>query len=240
MLTVDEAEDLAAPGGPAGDPPRITPVPRGPHWAVAVLGVTVLFAGAAVVASLADRRLPIAPHSSLSTVVLLLVVLLLVNRCTYRAPVPPRSMSPAGRRAAAMSESLLHGLLLTQPLIGWAMASASGAPLELDALVRLPAIAPEDPVLFAALRETHPVFAYALLLLFVAHTSAVLVHASTGPERRQDGPVTPSGRPLGLRADGGRRGWYTQSRYGAAQASGTREPFAARGHASRQHPRRRT
>ena len=42
--------------------------------------------------------------------------------------------------------------------------------------VNLPAIVPHDPSLYAALRNAHSLFAYALFATVVAHLSAALFH----------------------------------------------------------------
>ncbi|MFF3291267.1 cytochrome b [Streptomyces sp. NPDC003023] len=145
------------------------------HWVMAVAIVSMLFIGAAMVASLGDYRLLLSVHKPLGVAVLALAVIRLVNRFTHRAPPHPPSMSRVERWSATASESLMYGLMVAQPLIGWAMVSASDTPLVVGG-VRLPAIAPADPALFAALREAHLVFGYALFLLFTLHMLAVLFH----------------------------------------------------------------
>lgn len=73
----------------------------------------------------------------------------------------------------------MYVLLLAQPLVGWAMLSASGVPVVLFGGLRLPPAAPVDPWLFALLRNTHSVLAYLLVVLVAAHVPAVLLHTLT-------------------------------------------------------------
>jgi cytochrome b561 len=69
--------------------------------------------------------------------------------------------------------------MLTQPLIGWAMVSATGKPVVIFGSVQLPRIAPFDADLFFPLRQAHSVLAYTLVVVIAAHVSAVLLHTLT-------------------------------------------------------------
>ncbi|MGW4102709.1 cytochrome b [Streptomyces sp. NPDC004976] len=160
---------------PAEEAVRFPLFSRWLHWVMAVLIVAMLFIGAAMVASLADYRFLVSVHKPLGMAVLLLAVIRLVNRFTHRAPPHPRSMGPNERRAALASESLMYGLMVSQPLVGWAMVAASDTPFVIGG-VRVPSIAPADPSLYSALHTTHLVFGYALFLLFTLHMLAVLLH----------------------------------------------------------------
>jgi cytochrome b561 len=74
-----------------------------------------------------------------------------------------------------MYSELLYELLFCQPLIGWAMVSASGQPIVLLGPLHLPAIAPQNATLFANLLPAHIVAAYLLYLTFAAHLAGVLL-----------------------------------------------------------------
>lgn len=174
-MTDAEAGGPAAPEAPVEDPARFTLFSRWLHWVMAVLVISMLFIGAAMVASLADYNLLLSVHKPLGMAVLLLAAIRLVNRFIHRAPPHPRSMSRNEHRAAVASENLMYALMLAQPQVGWAMVSASDTPFVLGG-VRVPAIAPKDPGLFATLHETHLVLGYALFLLFTLHMLAVLFH----------------------------------------------------------------
>ena len=70
-------------------------------------------------------------------------------------------------------------LLVAQPLVGWAMVSASGTPVTVFGTLHLPGFAPVNLAVFSVLRETHSVLAYLLVAVILAHVSAVLVHTIT-------------------------------------------------------------
>lgn len=99
-----------------------------------------------------------------------------VNRRTHTLPPFLATMGPAERRIAFYSEYLLYGLLLIQPLTGWAMLSAARNPIASMGPSHLPGITPHDIDLYAVLRRAHGIFALLLFLAFTAHVSAVLFH----------------------------------------------------------------
>lgn len=77
------------------------------------------------------------------------------------------------------SELMLYTLMLAQPLVGWAMVSATGKSVVIFGSVQLPRIAPFDADLFFTLRQAHSVLAYTLVVVIAAHVSAVLLHTLT-------------------------------------------------------------
>ena len=145
------------------------------HWIMAVMVVVQLFIAAVMMASLAYYPLLLAIHKPLGIVILIFIVIRIVNVLLHRPPPAMSTMGPWERRVAKGSEFLLYGLLLIQPLIGWAMLSAAGDPLTVGPMQLLP-IAPEHTNLFGALRTAHSVLAYLLFAAFTAHLCAVLFH----------------------------------------------------------------
>ncbi|QWP79287.1 cytochrome b [Lysobacter sp. K5869] len=147
------------------------------HWLMALMILTMLFVGAGMVASVSERHAwLLALHKPLGIAILALAVLRLALRLWRRPPPLPRELSAAQRFAAQASHWLLYASMLAMPLIGWAMLSAGGYPIELGGGVRLPAIAPFDPSWFAALRWLHRTLAYALFGLVLLHLGAALHH----------------------------------------------------------------
>jgi cytochrome b561 len=160
-------------------PQRFTTASRILHWLTAILIFSALFIGFVMVNSTGDYATLLAVHKVLGVLILLVVVVRIVNRLTHRAPALPTSVSRLERLAIAGSELALYGLLLAQPLIGWAMVSASGTPIVLFGSLHLPAIAPVNLTVFGVLRDAHSVLAYLLVVLIAAHIAAVLMHAIT-------------------------------------------------------------
>jgi cytochrome b561 len=85
-------------------------------------------------------------------------------------------MSRAERLAATASEYVMYGLMFALPLVGWGMLSAARYPIVLFGSFHLPFILPHDALVYAVLRKTHTILAYAFFLVFMAHFGAILFH----------------------------------------------------------------
>jgi cytochrome b561 len=147
------------------------------HWLMAVMLLSMLFIGAAMVTSVDHYRWLVALHRPLGIAVLLLAIVRLVNRQLTTLPPFPATVLPFERRVVTASERLLYGLMFALPLVGWGMLSAARYPVVLFGDVRLPPILPHNPALYACLRWTHTLLAYLFFAVFLAHLSGVLLHA---------------------------------------------------------------
>ncbi|WP_441960657.1 cytochrome b [Mycolicibacterium houstonense] len=146
------------------------------HWLAAVLVFSTLLAGFVLANALADYAVLLSVHKVLGTLVFVVFVIRVINRLIDRGPALPVTVGRVERVAIIGSELGMYVLLLAQPLLGWAMVSASGVPVVLGGALRLPSIAPVDAELFGLLRNGHSVVAYALVVMIAAHVSAVLLH----------------------------------------------------------------
>ena len=146
------------------------------HWLMAAMVLAMLFIGVAMVTSLVDYHLLLAIHRPLGFMILVLVVVRFINRQLNPLPPFPPTMSPAERVVATWSERLMYGLMLSVPLIGWAMLSAARFPIVLYGPIRLPPILPVNTALFTVLRNAHTVLAYLFFFTVIAHFTAVLFH----------------------------------------------------------------
>jgi cytochrome b561 len=146
------------------------------HWLTAILFVAVLFIGFVMVNSPGHYATLVRVHEALGVTVLSVVIVRTINRLTHKPPALPDTVGRFERWLVAGSELALYALLIAQPVVGWAMVSASGVPVVVFGHLRLPAIAPVDAAVFSTLRETHSVLAYLLVAVVAAHVSAVLLH----------------------------------------------------------------
>jgi cytochrome b561 len=149
------------------------------HWLTAVLVFSMLLIGFAMVNSIGAYASLRAVHMTLGIVVLVIVVLRAANRLTHRVPKLPDTVGWVEHKLVIGSELALYALLLAQPLIGWAMVSATGKPVDVFGSLHLPRIAPFNADLYFLLRQTHSLLAYALVVIIAAHVSAVLLHTLT-------------------------------------------------------------
>jgi len=147
------------------------------HWTMALLILAMLFIGVAMVSSLSDYHRLVAIHRPLGILLLVLVAVRLINRLLSPPPPLPAAMPAVLRLAAEASHWLLYALMFAVPVVGWAMLSAAGYPIQLVGAVHLPSILPHDRALHAVLRPLHTGLAYLLFATFLAHLGAALTHA---------------------------------------------------------------
>ena len=156
--------------------PRFPAVSRVLHWTMAVMVLTMLCIGVAMVVSLGDYHTLVSIHRPLGIAILILVVVRFVNRLMNPPPPLPATMSRAERMAATASELAMYGLMLVLPLVGWGMLSAARYPIVIHGSLHLPFILPHNAMLYAVLRKAHTILAYLFFLTFMAHFGAILFH----------------------------------------------------------------
>ena len=149
------------------------------HWLTAILVFSMLLIGFAMVNSIGSYVSLRAVHMTLGIVVLVIVLLRAANRLTHRAPKLPDTVGWVEHKLVVGSELALYALLLAQPLVGWAMISATGLSPVVFGSLHLPRIAPFNADLYFILRQTHSLLAYTLVVIIAAHVSAVLLHTLT-------------------------------------------------------------
>lgn len=178
-----------------------TPLARALHWLMAALILAMLFIGAGMTSTVSPaRQWLLALHKPLGVAILVLVLARLVVRWRHPPPPLPPGLGLAQRFAAKASHGLLYALMLAMPLIGWAMLSAAGDPVVLGGSLRLPALVPADPSLFALLRRAHAWLAWLLFATILLHLAAALHHGLI----RRDGvfeSMAPGRRTASARQD---------------------------------------
>lgn len=87
----------------------------------------------------------------------------------------PDAPSPLLRVLAGLTHVAMYALLLTLPVLGWALSQALGKPVHLFAAT-LPELVAPDPDLADTLGAWHVYAAWALLGLIVLHIGAALWH----------------------------------------------------------------
>jgi len=157
-------------------PAKFTLVSRLLHWSMAAMVISQFFIGVTLVAALVYYPLLLAIHRAVGILILVFAVVRLVNRLRHHPPAFLTTMGPLERKIATWSERLMYALLILQPLVGWALVSASDVPVTLVGPVHLPGIAPHGVTVYAALRTAHTVLAYLLFATFTAHICAVVFH----------------------------------------------------------------
>jgi cytochrome b561 len=80
------------------------------------------------------------------------------------------------RWSATLAHWLMYGVLITLPLLGWAVTSAHGITLTFLGNVPLPKLVSADSELADTLTDYHLWLAWGLLALVVAHVAAAVWH----------------------------------------------------------------
>lgn len=148
------------------------------HWLMAIMVITMLFVGAGMVATVSERyEWLMQLHKPLGISILLLVVIRIGIRMTHGTPSLPSSLPMWQKIAARLSHLMLYGLMVSMPLIGWAMESAGGYPVMLFDGITLPDLVDASPVLYSTMNFLHTWLAYTLFFLVLVHLAAALFHA---------------------------------------------------------------
>lgn len=158
-------------------PDRFARPARVLHWLMAAMIIAMLFIGAGMV-STASQAYPalLAWHRPIGLAILLLALARLIIRLTHRSPPLPGDLPPLQVAAAKGSHYALYALMVAMPLVGWAMLSAAGTPVQLWGGTVLPPILPHDVRVFGALRWIHGLLGYSFFLLILGHLGAALFH----------------------------------------------------------------
>ena len=146
------------------------------HW-LSALAVSLAFGLVWTREALDDDaigHLLLAWHRQLGLLVLLLLAVRLIAR--RRQPSQDLALPPLLHWASQATQWLFYLLLLVMPLLGWAMTSAQGHPLQLFNLAPLPPLLSVNPDLADSLQEWHELGASCLLGLIALHVLAALWH----------------------------------------------------------------
>jgi len=180
--------------------PDFHPALRVLHWLLAAMVLAMLFIGVGMVSTAGPLYpLLLSLHRPIGIAILLLVLIRLPLRLLTGAPALPADLPPLQARLAKASHVLLYASMIALPLIGWAMLSAGGYPVQLAKGLALPPILPHDLALYALLRGAHTLVALLFFALILGHLAAALMHGlirrdgvlrsmTTGHGRR--GPAT--------------------------------------------------
>lgn len=148
------------------------------HWLMAICILVMLFIGVGMVSTVSELRTWLIDlHKPLGILILCLAAIRLCIRLIRSAPALPADLPTVQRLAAQLSHLMLYALMFTLPLVGWAMLSAGGYPVQLFGTLQLPPITPIDGPLFALLRRAHTLLAMALFATILLHLGAALFHA---------------------------------------------------------------
>lgn len=166
-------------------PDRYSLTQRVLHWVIAlsVIGLlaigltlgTLGFDGTKKTFGMEVTNLLYKYHKTFGVLVLGLMLLRVVIRRVV--PPPPHDPPlPAWKANAARANHLaLYGLLLIQPVLGWAATAAGGFPIEFFEW-KLPALIAKDKALSETLYGLHGTVGWLILALVALHIGAAIHH----------------------------------------------------------------
>lgn len=119
-------------------------------------------------------------HKSVGITVLALSVGRLIWRLTHRPPALPTTLPRWQSMASHATHGLFYILMISMPLLGWAMVSASELPIPtvLYGLIGMPDMPgiPESDVVAGRFRLLHEIGAKLFIALIILHVGAALKH----------------------------------------------------------------
>ncbi len=158
--------------------PHYTPTAKWLHWIMAVLIILLLAVGFYMsgLPRGPEKTALIQTHKAIGTIVLVLAAIRLGWRLNHLPPPLPDSISELQQRATYGVHWALYGLMLAQPLSGWAMSSARGFPVALGGVIPLPALVAKNEALAKTLTELHELIGWGLAILVIGHVGMALKH----------------------------------------------------------------
>ena len=148
------------------------------HWlgAVLVLGMLVSAWAGSEASSAEQAGAMLEVHRSTGVLLWVSTLARLAWQATAaRRPPWPAEMAAWQRRAARGTEALLYGLLVLQPLTGFAQSIWRGKPFPLFGW-QVPALVARDRALVHVFEDVHAATAWLLVAIVAAHALAALHH----------------------------------------------------------------
>ena len=155
------------------------------HWVVAVLVISGLAAGMTLgTLGFEGARDLFGPgmtgalyvaHKTTGVLVLGLMIIRVGVRLRYGQPPYATPLPQVQRIAAGTVHTLLYGLLLAMPVVGWLATAAGGHPINFF-IWELPPLIGEKEALARALFWWHGALGWLLLVLVLGHLGAALHH----------------------------------------------------------------
>ena len=150
------------------------------HWLIAALIGVMIVLGLVMTRGFDDDIMTKVAlyqwHKSIGIVILTLVVLRLCWRLANPVPRLPETLKPYERGLAHAAHVGLYILMLSIPVSGWLLASASTFPTDVFGWFALPKLITPDQAVEETMAEVHEVLGWVLLALLAVHVGAALKH----------------------------------------------------------------
>jgi len=146
------------------------------HWLIAVLIFIMFFAlqGFNPEMSDADRTMMLIGHSSIGTIISMLLLMRISKRFILKHERPRHHSLSKQATAAKLTHYGLYLLMILVPLTGFITANFHQLPVQLFGSIPLNGTANAE--VFTMLRLAHSTFVIALIALVTIHIAAALLH----------------------------------------------------------------
>lgn len=146
------------------------------HWLMAVLICLMFFAlvGFQPDMSDADRITMLVGHSSIGTVITVLLLLRIGKRFVFKQQVPEHNLAKMQAFAAKWGHYALYLLMVLVPVTGYMTANFHQLPVQAFGSLSLNGNADAD--VFTTLRLVHSIGVKLLMSLVILHIAAALIH----------------------------------------------------------------
>jgi cytochrome b561 len=114
-------------------------------------------------------------HKSVGLCVLALAMIRIIWRLTHKPPALP-AMPNWQAKASHISHALLYALMVMMPLSGWLMNSATGTPMKLFGMLKIPSLIEKSSEQVELWKNVHGIFAWGLVVLISVHIMAAIKH----------------------------------------------------------------
>ncbi|WP_295525363.1 cytochrome b [Novosphingobium sp. Chol11] len=157
-------------------PVRYNQTARALHWIIAALVLLNLVTGL-LGETLEELQIPAPSHLATGILILLLSLVRLGWRLTWRAPPHAADVSPLLRKVARVTHLSFYALMLVMPITGWIFVSASKYPISMYGLFLWPKLplTKAMPIVGAA-TEAHEILGYGFAALAALHIGAALYY----------------------------------------------------------------
>lgn len=148
------------------------------HWLMAVLVLLMFMAffGFAQADTDAKKMEMLLGHSSIGTLITILIVIRLTKRFVIKSPVPQQNISETQKKLAHVGHMALYILLVLVPVSGYLTANAHQLPVMVFSQFQLGAVAQYSEEMFMSFRFVHETAIKVLLVTLIAHIGAAVFH----------------------------------------------------------------